>query len=60
MRSLAVLALVVASLITALAPGRYGVRTTARVVGRTPQPSTVTVRRQGYARVKLRIDTGIR
>ena len=44
----------------ALAPGRYGVRTTAKVFGRTPQPATVTVPRTGYARVTLRIDTGIR
>ncbi len=44
----------------ALPPGRYGVRTTARVFGRTPQPATVTVPRTGYARVTLRIDTGIR
>lgn len=44
----------------ALAPGRYGVRTTERVFGRTPQPATVTVPRTGYARVTLRIDTGIR
>ena len=60
MRSLAVLALVLASVVTALAPGRCGVRTTEPGFGRTPQPSTVTVPRQGYARVTLRIDTGIR
>ena len=44
----------------ALAPGRCGVRTTEPGFGRTPQPSTVTVPRQGYARATLRIDTGIR
>lgn len=44
----------------ALAPGRYGIRTTQKSFGRTPEPATVTVPRTGYARVTLRLDTGIR
>ncbi|MCP9485468.1 MAG: carboxypeptidase-like regulatory domain-containing protein [Gaiellaceae bacterium MAG52_C11] len=43
-----------------LAPGRYTVATTASGFGRSASPVFVLVRSGRYARVTLRIDTGIR
>ena len=45
----------------ALAPGRYAVRTTSpSIFERRPQPGTVTVPRDRFARVIFTLDTGIR
>ncbi|HXH88985.1 MAG TPA: hypothetical protein VNI55_10325 [Gaiellaceae bacterium] len=44
----------------ALAPGRYTVITTETRIGQMAPSRIVQVRRNGYASVTLRIDTGIR